>query len=162
MKSKHYRKDVIMARVILGIFCIAVIVLLVVAGMKISEKLKGTEDTQKIDSESQLSEDSESEEIPETETEPGSEIIIGTEPEEPEEVYGKITASSLNLRTEPSTSSEVITSIKKDSMVQILETWTDQAGTWYKVSFDGKEGYVSGKYVEIIENATDDADVTIE
>ena len=37
----------------------------------------------------------------------------------------------------------------------ILEELTD----WYKVSYDGQEGYVSAKYVKILENADD---VTVE
>lgn len=154
MKSKHYRKDVIMARVIFGLFCIAVIALLVMGGMWLVKRGANNEtnkpNTQ--NSESQLSENSqiESESESESESETQSETESETE-SEPVEVYGKITASSLNLRKEANTSSDVLTSLKNGTKVLILEELTD----WYKISYDGMEGYVSAKYVEIIENTVE-------
>lgn len=163
MKSKHFRKDVIMARIIFGLLCIGLVTLLVLAGVWISKNL---DETEKKDPNpgSQLSQnseqESESESVSESESE--SESVSESESEsqnEPKEIYGEITASSLNLRTEMNTSCEVIVGIPRGTKVLILE----ELGDWYKVSYDGKEGYLSAKYVKIIESVpTDDGNVTIE
>lgn len=57
---------------------------------------------------------------------------------------GTTNTSDLNFREKASTSSNVIQKISKGSKVEILET----EGDWYKISYDGKTGYVSKKYVD--------------
>ena len=64
---------------------------------------------------------------------------------------GKITASSLRLREEPSTESDVITQISENEEVEILE----ESGDWYHIKYGNNEGYVSSEYVEIQEEQTD-------
>ncbi|MGN1327318.1 MAG: SH3 domain-containing protein [Clostridia bacterium] len=61
---------------------------------------------------------------------------------------GKVTTETLNLRSEPSTSSSVIELLNADEEVEILS----EEGNWYKVKYGSKEGYVSKDYVEVDED----------
>ena len=56
---------------------------------------------------------------------------------------GATTGSSLRLRSEPNTSSSVVTYLDKGVAVSILE----KLSGWYKVSFEGYTGYVSADYL---------------
>ena len=57
--------------------------------------------------------------------------------------------SGLNLRTSPSTSSTVLLSIPQNTSLTI----TAKNGSWYKVSYAGKTGYVHSDYVQIQSNS---------
>lgn len=57
---------------------------------------------------------------------------------------GITNTSDLNFREKASTSSNIIQKISKGSKVEILDT----EGDWYKISYDGKTGYVSKQYVD--------------
>ena len=57
---------------------------------------------------------------------------------------GTTNTSDLNFREKASTSSNIIQKISKGSKVEILDT----EGDWYKISYDGKTGYVSKQYVD--------------
>lgn len=59
---------------------------------------------------------------------------------------GATTGSSLRLRSEPSTSSTIITHFDKGVALAVTD---DSIDGWYKVRFDGKVGYVSADYVSI-------------
>ncbi|MFO0579178.1 MAG: SH3 domain-containing protein [Polyangia bacterium] len=52
-------------------------------------------------------------------------------------------ASSLNLRSGPSTTSSILASMPGGSTVDVLE----QSGTWYKVRFNTTVGWCSGDYL---------------
>lgn len=56
---------------------------------------------------------------------------------------GVITASSLRMRSEPSTASSTITMIAKGESVSVHE----QVDGWYKIVYNDQTGYVSGDYV---------------
>ena len=57
---------------------------------------------------------------------------------------------NLNVRSAPSTSSNVLTSIKNSSYVTV----TEKNGEWYKALYaDGKSGWIYGKYVTDIANS---------
>ena len=56
-----------------------------------------------------------------------------------------ITMENLNLRDKASTSGRILTTIPKGKTVTILSE-KDENG-WYKVSYDGKTGYVSRSYL---------------
>ena len=58
---------------------------------------------------------------------------------------GKVTASVLNVRRDPSTNRKPIGKLKRGTNVQIL----DRAGNWYKIKSGQTEGYVSGDYVVV-------------
>jgi len=69
----------------------------------------------------------------------------------------KTTANSLNLRSEPNLSSEVVIKIPDSSAVKIL--YFDEevlvldgvTGKWCKIKYADKEGWVWGNYLEIQE-----------
>lgn len=56
---------------------------------------------------------------------------------------GKVNATSLNLRSSPSTSASILTRIPNGATVEILETTSG----WYKVRYNGTTGYVSADYI---------------
>lgn len=59
----------------------------------------------------------------------------------------RVTASSLNVRNEPSTDAERIGSIVKDTIVGLMEKSTDLK--WSKVKQDETEGWVFNEYLEL-------------
>ena len=54
-----------------------------------------------------------------------------------------VTASALNIRSEPSTSSSVVTCVPRGSVVLI----TSENGDWYGVYYQGNTGYMSKSYL---------------
>lgn len=58
--------------------------------------------------------------------------------------FRKVTASELNVRKGPGTGFSIITSIKKDTKVEVLAT---ESNGWMKIKTDSKTGYVNGKYL---------------
>ena len=58
---------------------------------------------------------------------------------------GKVTASSLNVRSTPATSGSKITSLASGTQVNILESLNG----WYRIEVNGKTGYVSNQYVAV-------------
>lgn len=59
---------------------------------------------------------------------------------------GATTGSSLRLREEPSTSASIVTTLNKGIAVAIL---ADEADGWYKISYNGKSGFVSADYLVV-------------
>lgn len=58
--------------------------------------------------------------------------------------------SGLVLRDEPSKSGSPITTLPDDAAVEIIE----QSGEWYKVTYNGQEGYLFAEYVDASETIT--------
>ena len=58
---------------------------------------------------------------------------------------GKVTASVLNVRPDPSTRRKPVGKLDRGTSVQILES----IGNWYKIKSGNTEGYVSGDYVVV-------------
>ena len=58
---------------------------------------------------------------------------------------GTITATSLNIRAKASTDSKVVGVLRQGDKVTIKET----SGSWYKITANGKTGYVAKKYVSV-------------
>lgn len=154
IKSKHFRKDVIIARVIFLILCALIIAGVVWGISKITRS-----NPQENPSESgnvQETQSSESESISETESEPESESESETEsetqtPPSTEEIpklYAQvISKSNLNLRKEANTTSAVLISIPNGTKVEIIEEFDG----WFKVSYKGHIGYISSSYVKVVE-----------
>ncbi len=63
---------------------------------------------------------------------------------------GKVTASILNVRNQPNTTSEVIGEVAKDGVVEVIKKFTD----WYKINYLGKQGYVSKKFVTLVSDSS--------
>ena len=160
-KSKHFRKDVIMARVIAGVLVIVLIVLLVLA-VSILTKSSGnnkdtqnthntqsTENTQKeeLDVDISTEYETESEFETESESEPESESESESDSVSTDKTY-VITTSQIRLRKEPNTECATIELLEPDVKLEVLE----KLDGWYKVSHNGQEGYVSATYVEVEES----------
>ncbi len=58
---------------------------------------------------------------------------------------GQIVGTDVNIRTAPDTSSSIITKLS-NSKVSII----DKSSGWYKISFDGKTGWVHGDYIKAL------------
>jgi stage II sporulation protein D len=56
---------------------------------------------------------------------------------------GKVTASTLNIRSQPSISSKIIGALKKNQTVTIIQ----KTGSWYQIMAGNKKGYVFSKYL---------------
>lgn len=57
---------------------------------------------------------------------------------------GKVNATSLHLRAEPSTASVSLALVSGGATVDVLE---DAINGWYRVSFNGTDGYMSAEYL---------------
>jgi len=154
-KSKHFRKDVIIARVIaavLVIVLIAIICLTVSLLSKPSGSDKDTQNTQNTQMENPNNQPSGSEETPDVSIEPETEGPQATEEEpivdseEDGQVYVK-TTTQVKLRKEPNTNCATLDRIDGGTELLVLETLEG----WYKVSHNGQEGYVSADYAQIVE-----------
>ncbi|MDY3002249.1 MAG: SH3 domain-containing protein [Romboutsia timonensis] len=67
---------------------------------------------------------------------------------------GTVTASSLNVRSGPSTSYTVVTTVKKNDKVNILQS----SNGWYKIeTSSGKQGWVSSSYVSASNSNTNNS-----
>ncbi|KAH0786145.1 N-acetylmuramoyl-L-alanine amidase CwlA precursor [Histomonas meleagridis] len=60
---------------------------------------------------------------------------------------GTVTADVLNVRASATTSSSVLFQIKKNNKVTI--TSSAASGSWYKITYSGKTGYVSAQYIKL-------------
>ena len=78
--------------------------------------------------------------------------IAGTPAHAASEGAGTVTASALNMRSEPSTSGSVVTCLPRGAVVIVTET----SDGWYKVWYRGNEGYVSADYLSFTESAQSD------
>ncbi len=58
---------------------------------------------------------------------------------------GQIVGTKVNIRTSPDTSSSVITKLS-NSKVSII----DYSSDWYKISFNGKTGWVNSDYIKVL------------
>ena len=161
IKSKHFRKDVIMARVIV---LVALIVLVVGASWIVSAITKpqgnitpsGSSELELPSSEKESESESATEPDSNTEPETGSQ----TEPEntqqpteEPSEEPAKkyyvqtLAKDNLKVRVEPNTKCDTLGSVPYGTKLEFVE----KLDGWYKVIYKGKVGYVSAQYSKLIE-----------
>lgn len=80
---------------------------------------------------------------------PSKENTDSNKPEEStEKKTMKVTADILNLRSEASTHSSIVTKLKKDDELKVIEETKDDNGTaWVKVDFNGQVGFVSKEFL---------------
>lgn len=80
---------------------------------------------------------------------PSEENTDSNKPEEStEKKTMKVTADILNLRSEASTNSSIVTKLKKDDELKVIEETKDDNGTtWVKVDFNGQVGFVSKEFL---------------
>lgn len=68
-----------------------------------------------------------------------------------------VNASSLNVRSGPSTKHKVLFSIKKNTKVTSVTT----SGTWYKIKHGKKTGFVSAKYLKLVKQPVVASNVSV-
>ena len=79
---------------------------------------------------------------------PSEENTDSNKPEESTEKTMKVTTDILNLRSEASTNSSIVTKLKKDDELKVIEETKDDNGTtWVKVDFNGQVGFVSKEFL---------------
>jgi beta-N-acetylglucosaminidase/membrane protein implicated in regulation of membrane protease activity len=68
----------------------------------------------------------------------------GTSSSQQKVLYSGSTTTNLNVRSEASTSSKILTTLKKGSSVEVVEV----SGNWLKIKYNGGTAYVSSDYVK--------------
>ena len=66
-----------------------------------------------------------------------------TRADEVAQYLATVTVDSLRVRLEPNTTSEILSTLREGSTLEIVEN----QGEWVKVNIDNEEGYVSGEFV---------------
>lgn len=160
MKSKHFRKDVILARVIAGLLLIVLIALIAFAislfegpsgSDKDSQNSQNTQNSQVNPGTQDTGDTQETEGSQSTEDTQGTEDTQQTENSEnesqvPEKKYVK-TTTQVRLRKEPNTNCATLDRINGGTVLEVEETLDG----WYKVTYNGKTGYVSADYAKVVE-----------
>lgn len=70
---------------------------------------------------------------------------------------GTVTADALRMRSKPNTGSSILTTLYKGTKVEILSA---EENGWYKVSYNGKEGYMSADWLNVVVTASTQAPST--
>lgn len=146
-KSKHYRKDVILARIIAALLLILVIALISFAVSLFAKPSGQDKDSQKPQNTQGVKPGSEDPDDQETEggnTEP--DVDIDTENENKKELYVR-TTTQVRLRAEANTNCATLDRINAGNVLLVEEVLEG----WYKVTYNGQTGYVSADYTEVVE-----------
>ncbi len=152
-KSKHLRKDVIIARVIFLGLCVLILAGVVWLVSFIATLFQKPDDEPKESQSSQIEEsqpsESEDDSMIDSQLPSESESDSATvEPVDPPKMFVEVTSkSNLNLRKEPNTKSTVLTSLPKGTKVEVIE----ELDGWYKVTYKKHTGYISADYVKVLE-----------
>ena len=73
-------------------------------------------------------------------------------------LWGVVKSNYVRIRSEPSMESEVIGGFTKGTVVEILFTTTKEeilesvTASWYKVNFEGGNGWLFGGFLEIVDS----------
>ena len=59
----------------------------------------------------------------------------------------KVTTETLNIRSKPSENGDLVEQAEYDDVLEIIK----KEGDWYKINYNGTEGYVSAELVEEID-----------
>ena len=113
------------------------------------ESMRNTEVAESVENESTEQTKPEDSKPEETTEKPASENTDSNKPEEStEKKTMKVTTDVLNMRSEASTNSDVVTKLKKDDELKVIEETKDDNGTtWVKVDFNGQVGFVSKEFL---------------
>lgn len=113
------------------------------------ESMRNTETAESVENESTEQTKPEDSKPEQPAEKPSEENTASNKPEEStEKKTMKVTADILNLRSEASTNSDIVTKLKKDDELKVLEeTKDDDGATWVKVDFNGQVGFVSKEFL---------------
>lgn len=138
-KSKHFRKDVIIARIIFALLCLLIVVLIGMGISAITKSVGGKEDTQGADT--QIKTEVDTPIFQDTEADP---TIDDTQSVE-EVISYAVPTTEVRLREQPNTECNTLARIPGGTKLLLIE----ELEGWYKVSYDGMEGYISADYATI-------------
>lgn len=112
------------------------------------ESMRNTEVTESVENESTEQAKPEDSKPEQPAEKPSEENTDSNKPEESTEKTMKVTTDVLNLRSEASTNSSIVTKLKKDDELKVIEeTKDDDGATWVKVDFNGQVGFVSKEFL---------------
>ena len=113
------------------------------------ESMRNTEVAESAENESTEQTKPEDSKPEETAEKPSEENNDSNKPEgSTEKKTMKVTTDVLNMRSEASTNSSIVTKLKKDDELKVIEeTKDDDGATWVKVDFNGQVGFVSKEFL---------------
>ena len=113
------------------------------------ESMRNMETAESVENESTEQAKPEDSKPEQPEQKPSEENTDSNKPEEStEKKTMKVTTDILNLRSEASTHSSIVTKLKKDDELKVIEETKDDNGTtWVKVDFNGQVGFVSKEFL---------------
>ena len=113
------------------------------------ESMRNMETAESVENESTEQAKPEDSKPEQPEQKPSEENTDSNKPEEStEKKTMKVTTDILNLRSEASTNSSIVTKLKKDDELKVIEETKDDNGTtWVKVDFNGRVGFVSKEFL---------------
>lgn len=112
------------------------------------ESMRNTEVTESVGNESTEQAKPEDSKPEDTTEKPSEENTDSNKPGESTEKTMKVTTDILNLRSEASTNSSIVTKLKKDDELKVIEETKDDDGvTWVKVDFNGQVGFASKEFL---------------
>ena len=111
--------------------------------------MRNTEVTESVENESTEQAKPKDSKPEETTEKPSEENTDSNKPEEStEKKTMKVTTDVLNMRSEASTNSSIVTKLKKNDELKVIEeTKNDDGTTWVKVDFNGQVGFVSKEFL---------------
>ena len=113
------------------------------------ESMRNTEIAEPVEQESTEQAKPEDSKPEETTEKPSEENTDSNKPEEATESKTmKVTTDVLNMRKDASTNSSIVTKLKKNDELKVIEeTKNDDGTTWVKVDFNGQVGFVSKEFL---------------
>ena len=113
------------------------------------ESMRNMETAESVENESTEQAKPEDSKPEQPEQKPSEENTDSNKPEEStEKKTMKVTTDILNLRSEASTNSSIVTKLKKNDELKVIEeTKNDDGTTWVKVDFNGQVGFVSKEFL---------------
>ena len=148
MKPSH-RKDVIIARIIFAVMCLALVAIIAAVVVTISSHRKQA----KLEEELKQLQEAQQQQEQETET---PTYVVPQPVEEPvEEVHVRATAN-VNLRAEASTDAEILTTVEAGAEMVLIS----EENGWAQVTYNDQTGYVSTDFVETVVDDTASDNVT--
>lgn len=113
------------------------------------ESMRNTETAESVENESTEQTKPEDSKPEQPAEKPSEENTDSNKPEEAtENKTMKVTTDVLNMRSEASTNSSIVTKLKKNDELKVIEeTKNDDGTTWVKVDFNGQVGFVSKEFL---------------
>jgi len=87
---------------------------------------------------------------PQTPVDPAPPSEPALPPSKDEKKTGVVTASALNIRSGPGTNNKIVGVVVKGKKVTVHE----KVGEWYKISYNGINGYVHSSYIKLEQSQT--------